>query len=186
MQVVFDYLPVVAFIGAYALTKDFFIATMVLMAAMPIMLIGSWLVSKKINKIHLVSTALVLVLGAITIIFRNPLFLAWKPTVLNWALGVVCFGSNWVGRVPLMQRLLGSNVELEPAQWRGLTNAWGVFFLVIGAVNLFVYYSFSEETWVYFKLWGLMGMTFLFAIAQAVWMTQALARNERSAAETSE
>ncbi|MEM1262675.1 MAG: inner membrane-spanning protein YciB [Pseudomonadota bacterium] len=186
MQVLLDYLPVVAFIGAYALTKDFFIATAVLMAAMPIMLVGGFVLTKKINKIHLFSTALVLILGGVTLVFRNPLFIAWKPTALNWALGIACFASCVIGDKPLMQRFLGNSVELSAPQWRGLTVAWGVFFAVVGAVNLFVYYSFSESTWVYFKLWGLMGMTFVFAIAQAIWMTQALARNERAAATTQE
>ncbi len=184
MQMLLDFLPVVAFIGAYALTQDFYIATTVLMIAMPVMLLGGWLMTRKINKVHLVSTLLVLVLGSVTLLLRNPLFLAWKPTVLNWALGIVCLGSNYFGAKPLMQRFLGASVELHPPQWRLLTNAWGLFFLALGAINIFVFYRYAEQTWVYFKLWGLMGLTFAFAIGQAIWMTQALAKNERTATDS--
>ena len=170
MLILLDYLPIVAFFGTYVATKDFFTATAVLMAVMPLVLLGSWLATRKINRVHLISTVLVLLLGAVTLIVRDSLFLAWKPTVFNWLLGVVALGSLVTGGRTLMEVLLGKSIELEKNQWKQLTIAWGLFFFVVGAINLFVYYTYSEETWVYFKLWGLLGLTFAFAIAQSVWV----------------
>lgn len=186
MLVLLDFLPIIAFVAAFALTQDFMVATQVIMVAMPVTLAISFAITRKINKVHLISTALVVLFGGVTLLLGDSRYLAWKPTVFNWAFGIVCVGSTFIGSQPVMQRLMGGQIELAPPQWRALTNAWGVFFLVLGAVNLFVYYTFSESTWVYFKLWGLMGMTFAFAIAQGVWMTQAAARNERQAVGSNE
>ncbi|MEM8984127.1 MAG: inner membrane-spanning protein YciB [Pseudomonadota bacterium] len=185
MSVLLDYLPIIAFVASFAMTEDLYFATAVLMVTMPIVLLGSWLLTKKINKIHLFSTVLVLVLGTVTLALRDSLFIAWKPTALNWALGLACIVSCFYGERPLIQRLMESalpgDVVLEAKQWRNLTLVWAAFFVAVGAVNLFVYYTYSESTWVYFKLWGLMGMTFAFLIAQGIWLAQALSKTAGTA-----
>ena len=86
MQLLLDYLPVAAFFGAY-FYADIYFATTVLMVVMPIFLLLQWLIKREMNRIYLASTALVLVLGSATLFFRNPTFLYWKPTVLNWVIG---------------------------------------------------------------------------------------------------
>lgn len=177
MQVLLDYLPIAVFVAVLAITKDIISATGALMIAMPLMLAGHWLLTRKLSKLHLFSTLLVLVLGGVTLYLRNSLFIAWKPTVLNSLLGLACIGSLWIGEKPLMERLLASSVELARDQWRKLTVAWGLFFFLLAAVNIYVYYNYSELAWGYFKLWGMMGLTFIFAIAQGVWISRWL--NER-------
>ena len=92
MQLLIDYIPIVIFIVAYFF-KDIFFATGVLMAVMPIVLGVQWLMTRKINKIYVASTVLVLVLGSATLYYRNANFLYWKPTVLNWAFAVAFLGS---------------------------------------------------------------------------------------------
>lgn len=183
MQVLLDYLPIAVFVAVLATTKDIITATGALMIAMPLMLAGHWLLTKKLSKLHLFSTALVLVLGGVTLYFKNSLFIAWKPTVLNWLLGLACIGSLWIGEKPLMERLLGASVELTHRQWRQLTVGWGAFFFLLGVINIYVYYNYSELTWGYFKLWGLMGMTFVFAIAQGIWVSRWLNENEATQTE---
>ncbi len=178
MQVFLDYLPVIVFVAVFAVTKDILAATIGIMIAMPIMLVGHWLLTRKVNRLHLFSTILVLVLGAVTLYFKSSVFIAWKPTVLNWLLGVACFASLWIGEKPLMERFLASSVELTRSQWRQLTTAWAAFFMFLGAVNLYVYYNYTEAQWAYFKLWGLMGLTLIFAIAQAIWMSRWISANE--------
>lgn len=176
MQLFVDYIPIVIFIVAY-FYKDIFFATGVLMVAMPIILVLQWAKTRKLNKIYLASTVLVLVLGSATLFFRNATFLYWKPTVLNWAIAAVFLASQWIGDKPIVQRMLGSAAELSPAQWVRLNQLWIGFFLVVGAVNLYVAYSFSEEFWVKFKLFGMLGLTVLFVIVQTVWLTAATKRN---------
>jgi intracellular septation protein len=176
MQLLIDYIPIVIFIVAY-FYRDIFFATGVLMAVMPIVLLLQWITTRKVNKIYLASTILVLVLGTATLFYRNATFLYWKPTVLNWAIAAVFLGSQWVGDRTIAQRMLGSAATLSAAQWVRLNQIWVAFFLLAGGVNLFVAYNFSEEFWVKFKLFGMLGLTLLFVIVQTIWLTAATKRH---------
>jgi len=184
MQLFVDYIPIVAFILAY-FYKDIFFATGVLMAVMPVVLLLQWLMTKKINKIYAASTALVLVLGTATLAFRNPTFLYWKPTVLNWAIAVVFLGSQWIGEKTIIERMLGKAAELGHQQWIRLNQIWVVFFIIVGGINLYVAYTFSEAFWVKFKLFGMLGITLIFVLIQSVWLTLATQKND-AATEKSE
>ena len=170
MQLLLDYIPIVAFILAY-FYEDIFFATAVLMAVMPVVLLVQWLLTKKLNRIYAASTALVLVLGGFTLAFRNPTFLYWKPTVLNWAIALVFLGSQWIGPSTIVQRMLGSAAELSARQWIRLNQIWVGFFVFVGAVNLYVAYTFSEAFWVKFKLFGMLGMTIVFVVIQSIWLS---------------
>lgn len=176
MQLLVDYIPIVIFIIAY-FYKDIFFATGVLMAVMPIVLLLQWVTTRKVNKIYLASTVLVLVLGSATLFYRNATFLYWKPTVLNWTIAAIFLGSQWIGDKTVVQRMLGSAARLSTAQWQRLNQLWVGFFVIAGAVNLFVAYNFSEEFWVKFKLFGMLGLTLLFVIVQTIWLTAATKRH---------
>ena len=180
MQLLVDYIPIVVFILAY-FYKDIFFATGVLMAVMPVVLVLQWLMTKKINKIYAASTVLVLLLGGATLAFRNPTFLYWKPTVLNWLIAAVFLGSQWIGDKTVVQRMLGNAAELGPDQWIRLNQIWVVFFIIVGGVNLYVAYTFSEAFWVKFKLFGMLGITLVFVIIQSLWLTLVTQKNAASA-----
>ena len=183
MQLLVDYIPIVAFILAY-FYKDIFFATGVLMAFMPVVLVLQWLLTKKINRIYAASTVLVLVLGGATLVFRNPTFLYWKPTVLNWLIAIVFLGSQWIGEKTIVQRMLGTAAELRPGQWIRLNQIWVVFFTIVGGINLYVAYNFSEAFWVKFKLFGMLGITLILVIIQSVWLTLATQKNEPTAEDS--
>lgn len=176
MQLLIDYIPIVAFFVAY-FQRDIFFATGVLMAVMPVVLLLQWLVTKKISKIYVVSTILVLALGSATLAFRAPDFLYWKPTVLNWGIAVVFGGSQWIGSRTIVERMLGAAATLSRSQWVRLNQIWVVFFIIVGALNLYVAYRFSEEFWVKFKLFGMLGLTFVFIVIQSIWLAAATKRN---------
>ena len=178
MQLFLDYVPIIAFILAYYYARDFFFATAVLMGIMPVVLVLQWIMTRKLNRIFAASTALVLVLGAFTLTFRNPAFLFWKPTVLNWAFAAVFLGSQWIGEKPIVERLLGSAAELTKPQWIRLNQIWVVFFIIVGALNIYVAYNFSEKTWGTFKVFGLMALTFVFMIAQSIWIANIIGEDE--------
>lgn len=177
MQLLVDYIPIVIFIAAY-FYRDIFYATGVLMVAMPILLAGQWLLTRKVNKIYAASTVLVLVLGGATLFFRNPTFLYWKPTVLNWAAALAFLGSQWIGEKCFVERMLGNAADLEKDQWLRLNQIWVGFFVFVGAVNLYVAYNFSEAFWVKFKLFGMLGITFVFVIIQSIWLATVARRNQ--------
>jgi len=183
MQLLVDYIPLVVFILAY-FYEDIFFATGMLMMVMPVVLVLQWLMTKKINKIYAASTVLVLILGGATLAFKNPTFLYWKPTVLNWLIAIVFLGSQWIGDKPIVQRMLNNAAELSPDQWIRLNQIWVVFFSIVGGINLYVAYNFSEAFWVKFKLFGMLGITLIFVIIQSVWLTMATQKNAKPAEDS--
>jgi intracellular septation protein len=183
MQLLVDYIPIVIFIVAYSY-KDIFFATGVLMAIMPVILLLQWLMTRKLNKIYLASTILVVVLGGATLFFRNPTFLYWKPTVLNWAIAIIFLGSQWIGEKTIVQRMMGNAAELASHQWTRLNLMWVAFFILVGGVNLYVAYNFPQDFWVKFKLFGLLGMTLAFVVVQSIWLTLAMKKNEVAVEES--
>jgi intracellular septation protein len=170
-----DLLPVIAFVGAYWLA-DFHTAILVIMAAMVLQAFLTWLFLRQVNRIFLASTTLVVVLGGISLLLKNELIFKWKPTILNWVFAVTFFLSAYIGEKPLIQRLMQTvakeELSLTHDDWRTLNLMWVLYFIVAGAANIFVAYRFSEAIWVNFKLFGLFGLTFLFLILQAWWLTR--------------
>lgn len=178
MQTFLDFLPVLAFVLAYWLTKDFYFAILVIMVAVVIQLALTWLIKRSIPRMLLISSLLVVGLGGISLWLNNPLIFKWKPTVLYWLFAVLFLGSQFIGDKPFVQRLLQS-ISKEPLQladrdWTSLNLMWVVFFFIAGTANIVVAYRFAEVIWVNFKLFGLIGLTLVFLILQAVWMTRRL------------
>ncbi len=183
MQLLLDYIPIVIFILAY-FYKDIFFATGILMITMPIVLLLQWIATKKLNRIYAASTVLVLVLGGFTLAFRNPTFLYWKPTALNWAFALAFLGSQFIGEKPFVRRMLGGAADLKDDQWVRLNQIWVVFFVFVGAVNLYVAYTFSEAFWVKFKLFGMLGITLVFVVIQSIWLTFIAQKNESASGDS--
>jgi len=170
MQLLFDFFPLVAFFAAY-LVYDLYVATATIMVAIALLIAYQWFRHRKVNKMLLISGALVGVFGGITLVLRNPLFIQWKVTVVNWLFAAAFLGSQMFSSQTFTQRLMGHAIELEPALWRQLNTLWVVNFAVIGALNLYVMYNFDEQTWVYFKTWGMIGLSLLMAVGQAIWIS---------------
>lgn len=177
MQFLSEYIPIIIFIFAY-FNGGIFFATKALMIAMPIGLCLQWAHSKKINKIYLGSTLLVLILGTATIFFKNPTFLYWKPTVLNWLIAIVFLASQYIGKEPIIKRMLKQAASLKEDQWKKLNFMWVIFFIFSGAINIYVAYNFTEEFWVKFKLFGLFGITLVFVIIQSIWLNTVIKKND--------
>ncbi|MCL4790796.1 MAG: septation protein IspZ [Gammaproteobacteria bacterium] len=175
MQLFIDFLPIVAFVIAYWLA-DIKTAIAVIMVAMSLQVAITWVVKRTVSKMLLASAALVVVLGAISLAIDNDLVFKWKPTVLNWAFAAVFLVSRYAGNKPMVQRLLESiakgEINLLPRDWQRLNLMWAGFFLLSGAANLFVAYNFPEGVWVNFKLFGLLGMTLVFVMLQALWLSR--------------
>lgn len=175
MQLLFDFLPVIAFFVAYQLAHDIYIATTVIIVATVLQVSIHWIRNRRVNPMHLVSAGFVLVFGGLTLAIHNPVFIMWKVTVVNWMFAAAFLASQLqiFGGRPLIQRLMttvDTQMNLAPTLWRRLNLAWIGFFLVIGAVNLAVFHYFDEATWVNFKFYGMLGLTFVFVIAQGFWI----------------
>ena len=171
MQFLFDLFPVIAFFVAYKLW-GIFVATAVLIVGVLAQTAVSWVRHRKVSPMLLTSAVLVLVFGGLTLWVRDPAFIKWKPSIVNWLFAAAFLVSQYLRGPTIIQRMLGENVTLEPADWRRLNLMWVGFFLVAGALNLYVAYRFDEATWVNFKLFGLMGLTLAFALLQGVWIAR--------------
>jgi intracellular septation protein len=175
MQALLEFAPVAAFFAAYFIAHSIYVATAVLMAAMLLLLLVDYARERRIPPMHALSAVLVLVFGTATLALHNQRFIQWKPTVFYWLAAAAFLGSFWIGRQTLAQRLLGAAIpaaDVTQRDWRRLNGAWVAFDLLLGALNLAVAFNASERTWVQFKFFGLMGLTFAFVVIQAVWLAR--------------
>ena len=113
-----------------------------------------------------------LFLGGATLLFHDPDFIKWKPTVINLIFALLFFASYFIGKKPLVQRFMGNAIEAPKQIWQKLNLAWISFFITLAALNLYIAYSFSEEFWVGFKLFGVIGLTILFIIMQMMFLSR--------------
>lgn len=170
MQLLFDFFPLVAFFVAF-MVYDLYVATATIIVAIALQIAYQWLRHRKVNKMLLISGALVAVFGGITLALRDPLFIQWKVTVVNWLFAAGFLASQLFGTKTFTERLMGQAVELPPQVWRQLNTLWVINFAVIGALNLYVMYNFDVQIWVYFKTWGMIGLSLLMAVGQAIWIS---------------
>ena len=152
MKQLIDFLPVVAFFGVWLATgRDIYYATAALMAAAVIQLavfkLKAWPIPGQVWFVFWAA----MIFGTMTLVFRNPLFIQWRPSVVNWILALVIVGSRFVGRGNYVQRALGKVMVLPDRAWRALTYGWAGIFALSGTINIWVAYTFSEGTWVYYK-----------------------------------
>jgi len=173
MQLLFDFFPVIAFFVAYKVA-DIYVATGVIIVAVVLQVAFQWFRHRKVSPMTLISGVLVLVFGTLTLLIHDKAFIQWKPTVLNWLFGAGFLVSQFVGDQPVIQRLMGANLTLDRPVWIKLNLMWVAFFLLMGALNLYVAFSFEESTWVNFKLFGMLGLTMVFALLQGVWLSSKL------------
>ena len=169
MQILIDFLPIIVFFATYKFA-GMFAATGMLMAAMALQIAIQWFQQGTVNKMLLTSGILVGVFGGITLLFRNPIFIQWKPTIVNWLFAVIFFGSQLIGNKTVIERIMGHAIELNGSMWRQLNLMWVANFAFLGAANLYVVYNYEESTWVNFKLFGMLGLTLVMALAQALWI----------------
>jgi len=142
-----------------------FVATGLFMAATAIALTVSWVLTRTVPIMPLVSGVVVFVFGALTLWLQDDVFIKMKPTIVNTLFGVTLLAGLAFGK-SLLGYVFDSAFKLDAEGWRKLTLRWGLFFLFLAVVNEVVWRSFSTDTWVAFKVWGIMPITLVFTMAQ--------------------
>lgn len=178
MKLLFDFLPIVVFFLVYKSTNDIILATAVLIPATLLQVSYTWWKHRQVEKMHMISLVLVVLLGGATVLAGDGDFIKWKPTVVNWLFAAVFLGSQFIGSRNIIHRMMGDKIELPHKVWRTLNLAWVGFFVLSGAANLYVAFNFSEDIWVDFKLFGLLGMTVVFIILQGIYLSSHLQNKE--------
>ncbi|MCF7978763.1 MAG: septation protein A [Chromatiaceae bacterium] len=226
MKLLIDFFPIILFFIAYKLYGLYAATITAIIAALAQV---AWLRWRhgRFEKMPLITLGLIVVFGGLTLLLRDPIFVMWKPTIVNWLFAGAFLGGSLIGKRPLVERMMGHAVSVPAPIWRRLNGAWVLFFLVSGLANLFVVYigsgfyaaeqaligatgitaidlsacadqfigaqqalcetaHESEAVWVNFKLFGMMGMTILFIIGQAVYLARYIQDSEPSDYEPSD
>lgn len=145
-------------------------ATGALMVATAVALIVGWRLFRKVAVMPLVSGAVVLVFGTLTLIFADDTFIMLKPTIVNVLFGATLLGGLAFGK-SFLQVALDAAFDLDAEGWRKLTFRWGLFFFFLAGVNEVLRHlvgtgAIAQSSWVTFKVFGVMPITFLFALSQ--------------------
>ena len=179
-----DLLPLVVFGVAYYLA-DIYIATAALMVAFVLTIVWKKLRGEGVSKTLKLSLAAVLVLGGLTLLLRSNAFILFKPTLVWWVMGGALALSQIIGRENLMEKLLGSHIQLSADVWRTLNLWWASIFFLLGAANIYIAMSFVESTWVAWKLASGFGVVPLLVIISVFWLYRRGAIKDEQAASAS-
>jgi intracellular septation protein len=166
-----DLFPVILFFIAYQM-YDIYVATVVAIAASVVQVIYNRIRHGHVETMHWVTLGLLGVFGGLTLALHDPTFIKWKPTVVNWLFAAAFLLSQLFMQRSLLQRMMDHAVTLPEMAWRRLNLAWVGFFFAMGVINLYVAYNYPENVWVNFKLFGFLGLTLLFMIAQGFYLSR--------------
>lgn len=147
-------------------------ATAVTMLASLVQIIWQRLAGKPVETMQWVTLVLIVTLGSATLLFNDERFIKWKPTAVYWLLGGALLFWQLVLRKNALQALMGSQLKLPELIYSRLSYAWAAFFVLMGILNLWVAFSFTTDVWVNFKLFGTLGATIVFVIAQSLYLAR--------------
>ncbi|MEK6748256.1 MAG: septation protein A [Pseudomonadota bacterium] len=171
MKLLYDFFPIILFFIAFKFF-GIYTATAVAMGATIVQVIYTRIKIKRFEPMHLVNLGIIGVFGGATLWLADEMFIKWKPTAVNWVLAITFLAGQFIGKKTLIERAMSSAVQLPNTVWTRLNLSWVTFFILSGFLNLYVVYNFDTETWVNFKLFGLLGITAIFAIAQAMYISR--------------
>ncbi len=185
MKLLTDFLPIILFFIAYKFgggtyhwngqeyeVAGIYAATAVMMVATLLQVAWGWLRHRKVERQHLLTLILVMVLGGATLWLQNPEFVMWKPTAVNWLFALAFIAARVFTDKTLLERLMASHLQLPTVVWSRLNTAWILFFIFSGLLNIYIAYNYSEEAWVNFKLFGSLAITVVFIAGQALYLSR--------------
>ena len=183
MKQLLEFLPIVIFfltfqlsgttvsVGDFIYTFDgIYSATIALITATFLQILIVKLVWGAVENRLLGIALLVTVFGSATVLLRDPVFIFWKPTVVNWVLAATCVGWHVIRGRCLFEAVLPDEVQMPAQVWKRVTLVSTLHFAMVGAVNLYVAYNYSMDTWVSFKLWSSIGFSVLLVLLIGVVM----------------
>ncbi len=182
MKMLFELLPIILFFVAFKI-KGIYFATGVAIVASMLQIIISYVRTRNVEKMMWISLAIILLFGGSTLLLHKEIFIKWKPTILYWVFAAIILFGQALFAKNTMKGVLGKQVVLPEVVWARLNAAWGIFFAVLGGLNLFVAYRYPTGTWVNFKLFGIMGFMLLFVIVQSFFLSPFIKETEKPGGE---
>ncbi len=157
---------VISILGVSVAVGGIFNAATFLLIASICVYGGLFLFAGKLDKFQWITFVGVIFACTLTIVFQSVTFLKWKAPVVNWIFATVFLASRSFSNKPAIEHMMGHAVNAPKDIWYKLNNIWVIYFIVLGAINLAVAYSLSEASWLQFKVFGNLIITFLFIIGQ--------------------
>jgi intracellular septation protein len=180
MQLLYEIFPVFLFFMAFKFYGIYF-ATIVGIVATVIQVILTRLIAGNWEKKQVVTMCVFVLFGGMTLYFHNPIFVKWKPTIVFWIFAIVIILSQIFTPKPLMRRMMESALQdqiIPSTVWKKLNVMWALFFMLMGSVNLYVAYNYTNDAWVNFKFYGITGALIVASIAQAVYLFRYLTEDK--------
>ena len=151
-----------------AASDAIYFATLIAIIAAGLSVISHYLSTRSLDKNQTLTFVLFLIFGGSTLLLRDPNFIEWKPSVINLLFALLFFASFFIGKKTMVERLMSNAISAPAPIWLRLNMAWVTFFVTVAGLNLYIADHFSEQTWVNFKLFGMLGLTIIFLVAQLV------------------
>jgi intracellular septation protein len=164
LKIVVEMGPLVAFFIANAWGGIFW-ATGVYMIGASVAVAVSWAMTRRLAIVPIVTLGFVVAFGALTLLLADEVFIKVKVSIINGLFGAILLTGLALDR-PLLKMAFGEALRMDPAGWRKLTLRWGLFFFAMAGLNEIVWRTVSTDTWVNFKVFGLLPLTILFAVSQ--------------------
>jgi intracellular septation protein len=168
VKLILDILPLATFFAGYK-WLGLFAATAALLVVTLAILLFVYVCERRIALAPLITALAVGVFGGLTLWLHDERFIKIKPTLINLIFAFILL-SGCAFKKGLLKSLFGDAFHLTERGWLLLSLRWGLFFLALGALNEYVWRNFPTDTWVNFKVFGLMGLTLLFALAQTLFI----------------
>lgn len=181
MQSFFEFIPLVLFFAIFKLV-DIYWATFALIVTSALHIVYLYITTKKVPVKNWVIFGLIAGFGGLTIFLQDDTFLKWKVTIINLFFAIALIISDFVFKKNLIKQLMSEALELPETIWKKLNLSWAAFFTLCAVLNIYVAFNFSQEVWVNFKVFGLMALTFTFAIGSVIVLYKYLP-NEESATD---
>ena len=169
MKFLSDFFPVLLFFVAYKIW-GIYTATAVAIVASFAQVGWNYWRHGRVETMHWITLGLIVVFGGLTLVLHDPLFIKWKPTVINGLFAVAFLASGLFMERSFLQRMMDHAISLPREVWFRLNMAWVAFFAFSGIANIYVALNYSEDTWVNFKMFGLLGLTIAFVIGQGFYL----------------
>jgi len=173
----FDLFPIILFFIAFKV-KGIYVATAVAIGATLAQIAYCWIRYGKVEKMLIISGVLISVLGGATLLLKDPNFIMWKPTVLYWVFASTLLISDFFFKKNLMRNLMEQQISLPDNIWKKMNLAWALLFVVLGVINLYVAFNYSQDFWVNFKLFGITGIMLVFIVLQTIFIAKYLPKDE--------
>ena len=169
MKQFIEFIPLIVFFAVYKF-YDIYTATGALVVVTGLQLLYSWLRYRRVEKMQLFTFVLVGFFGGLTVFFHDDAFIKWKVTVINMLFAVARLIGRYGFGKNLIKQMLAKELQAPDRVWDNVNLGWVGFFTLCGLLNLYVAFNLSQEMWVNFKVFGLLGMTLVFTLLSGVYL----------------